>query len=626
MRYDTIVIGAGHAGCEAALACARMGCVTLLVTMSKEKIAHISCNPSIGGVGKGQLVKEVDALGGEMGKAADTTGIHFRMLNKSRGPAVWSSRAQIDSDAYSKYMRSKVLSQENLEVLEDEALELIVKDNKVSGLITKTKDLIQTKSIIIATGTFLNGLIHVGLDHESGGRYGEPASIKLSESLKALGFEISSLKTGTTPRLKKESINFTKLIPQPGDDEPLPFSFSTKTKLENKVYCHIAYTNPKTHAIIQSNLDRSPLYTGIIKSTGVRYCPSIEDKIMRFPDRDRHQVFLEPEGLATDSYYANGISTSLPLDIQKDIVHSIEGLEEAQILREGYGIEYEFAQPTQLYPTLETKRIGGLYFAGQINGTTGYEEAAAQGLVSGINAALNIKKKEPLILERSNSYIGVLIDDLTTKGTNEPYRMFTSRVEYRLIVREDNADIRLRRSGYDAGLVSENELRAADEKKISIENAIDTLNTIKIKPGIYINTMLESLSTSPIGRVATAAELLRRPQVSYNSLKESGIIDISLPSNYERIVELLVKYDGFIKRQIQDIRKMEDVEKIKIPKDIDFSKISGLTTEIIEKLSKIRPVSLGQASRISGITPAAIALLMVYFKKYRSKNPSQASC
>ena len=617
-KYDCIIIGAGHAGTEAALASSRMGQKTLLITMRIERIAQMPCNPSIGGIGKGQLVKEVDALGGEMAKAADANGIHFRILNRSRGPAVWSSRAQIDRHKYSTYMKEKILSQKNLDTIEDEAIEIITKAGRVKGVKTKKSETFEAKAIVITPGTFLNGLIHIGLDHKPGGCYGEPASIGLSNSLKKMGFEISRLKTGTTPRLKKDSINFDKLKPQPGDDEPSPFSFNTKERLKNSVICHITYTNPTTHSIIKEGLDRSPLYTGIIKSTGVRYCPSIEDKIVRFSERERHQIFLEPEGLDTDWYYPNGLATSLPPDVQNEMIHSIEGLEDAEIIRPGYGIEYEFIQPTELLPTLETKKIKGLYLAGQINGTTGYEEAAAQGLMAGINAALKTKGEDSLVLDRSTSYIGVLIDDLVTKGTNEPYRMFTSRVEYRLLLREDNADIRLRQYGYRAGLVSEEEFKETELKEESIDKAIKELNTKRIKPTEGINRALEGFNTARLDKVIYASDLLRRPEVKYQDLKSAGIISDNLPADSERIVELIIKYDGFIKRQLANIEKLKDIEKIRIPDGMDFSKISGLSSEIVEKLDKIKPISLGQASRISGVTPAAIMLLMVYLKKQSS--------
>ncbi len=471
--------------------------------------------------------------------------------------------------------------------------------------------------MVLTPGTFLNGLIHIGLNSRPGGSYEDPASIGLSESLKKIGFNISTHKTGTTPRIKKSSIDFSRISPQYGDKIPEPFSFSTTGRLENKVICHITQTNHKTHSIIKSNLDSSPLYTGIIKSTGVRYCPSIEDKIVKFSGRESHQVFLEPEGIDTDWYYPNGLATSLPECVQKEFLHSVKGLERAEIIRPGYGIEYEFVQPTQLFPSLEAKKISGLFLAGQINGTTGYEEAAAQGLLAGINAALFTKKSPRFILGRCESYIGVLIDDLTTKGTNEPYRMFTSRVEHRLIVREDNADLRLRKYGHELGLVSDSELKITEEKERGINNTIKALSEKKIKPSENINNILKKLGTSVINESVSACALLKRPQVTYSDLKALGIEGIAMPKLCERIAELTIKYEGFIKRQTADIKKMENIEKIKVPPGMDFSKIPGLSLEIVEKLNNIKPLTLGQASRVSGITPAAIMLLMVYIRKYK---------
>ncbi len=611
-----IIIGAGHAGCEAALAGARIGCKSLLISMRKDKISRMPCNPSIGGIGKGQLVKEIDALGGEMAKATDATGIQFKLLNRSRGPAVWSSRAQVDRHKYSEYMRQKILSQDNLDFMEGEVSNILVSGGSITGVETVNNGFIKTKTVVVAPGTFLNGLIHIGLKNRPGGCYNEPASIALSQSLKRFGFEMRTLKTGTTPRLRKNSLDFSKLIPQYGDSEPEPFSFSTKSKLKNSIICHITQTNLRTHSIIRNNLDSSPLYAGIIKSTGVRYCPSIEDKVVKFSSRVSHQIFLEPESTDTDWYYPNGLATSLPEGVQKDMLHSIRGLERAEIIRPGYGIEYEFIQPTELCASLQTKKIAGLFLAGQINGTTGYEEAAAQGFVAGVNAALAVKNKAPFILERANSYIGVLIDDLVTKGTDEPYRMFTSRVEHRLLTREDNADLRLRSYGYDLGLISKAELEQVEKKKRSINNTIKYLSRHRIKPSSQINSILEGLGLSGINKVVSASGLLKRPRIRYQDLKELGVVSGALPVECERTVELIIKYEGFIKRQAASIKKMESIEKIKVPKEILFSKIPGLSLEIVEKLDKIRPLTLGQASRISGVTPVAIMLLMVYLKKY----------
>jgi tRNA uridine 5-carboxymethylaminomethyl modification enzyme len=501
-NYDCIVIGAGHAGCEAGLASARLGCKTLLLTMNADTIGHMSCNPAIGGLAKGQLVKELDALGGEMAKVTDATAIQFRLLNTRKGPAVRSTRAQVDRHAYRLFMKAIIESQPDLDVKQALAEEILIKDGAVNGVKTSLGEIIYCKALIITPGTFLNGLMHIGLEHFDGGRIGEGPSKKLSTSLKGLGLKMGRLKTGTCARLDGRTINFNKLIVQNGDIDIRPFSFQTKRIIKEQLPCYITYTNAKTHEIIRSNLDRSPLFTGKIKGTGVRYCPSIEDKIYRFPARDRHHIFIEPEGLNTNEYYPNGISTSLPIDVQEEIVHSIEGLEDAVIVRPGYGIEYDYVDPTQLLPTLETKNIPGLYLAGQINGTTGYEEAASLGLMAGINAVLKIKGKDPLILDRSQAYIGVLIDDLVTKGTSEPYRMFTSRVEYRLILREDNADLRLTPIGYKIGLVDEEIYHAVMKKKGRIENELKRLKGGRLekalrRPGVSYADVIAILGPGP---------------------------------------------------------------------------------------------------------------------------------
>jgi len=613
--YDIIVIGAGHAGIEAAMAGARMGSKTLLVALDTEAIGRMSCNPAIGGVGKGQLVKEVDALGGQMGKAADACGIQFRILNASKGPAVHSSRAQIDMNMYNQYMKELVKNQDNLFVKEGEVKKLLIEGNQVRGVITDGNEEIESSAVVICPGTFLDGLLHVGLEHFSGGRINEPASIGLAAHLRELGFNLLRFKTGTCPRLDKTSIDFSGLIIQQGDVLPRPFSFSTKEITVEQIPCHITYTNKNTHRIILDNLGRSPLYAGIIKATGVRYCPSIEDKIVKFKDRERHQIFLEPQGYDTNEIYPNGLSTSLPEDVQLEILHSIEGLEEAKVLRFGYGIEHTVVEPRQLYPTLETKLVKNLYLAGQVNGTTGYEEAAAQGLVAGINAGLRIKNKEALILDRANSYIGVLIDDLTTKGTDEPYRMFTSRVEYRLILREDNADLRLRKIGYEAGLVSREEYQKTEEKIEAIKKGINSLKNSRLKPTAQLNLQLHRLKTSAIKKVVTLEEVLKRPQIKFEDLKILDHVKLDIPEFALQQVEIEVKYSGFIQRQLKDVERFKNLERIRLPLDLDYAAIQGLSREIKEKLNKFKPLNLGQASRISGVTPAAISLLMVYLRK-----------
>ncbi|MDO9464490.1 MAG: tRNA uridine-5-carboxymethylaminomethyl(34) synthesis enzyme MnmG [bacterium] len=598
MKYDVIVVGAGHAGCEAALASARMGAKTLLITMNKDNIGFMSCNPAIGGIGKGQLVKEIDALGGEMAKAADYAGIQFRQLNSSKGPAVRSSRAQIDRKKYKFYMSNVVNKQKNLDVTEGQVIGLVVKNMSVIGVKTSSGNIL-SKAVVITPGTFLNGLLHVGLKHFPGGRMGEKAATKLSDSLKDLGFKLLRFKTGTCPRLDGRTIDFSGLQIQEGDKKPIPFSFSTRRITRKQVPCYLTYTNQRTHEIIRSGLSKSPLFTGVIHGTGVRYCPSIEDKIVKFADKSRHQIFLEPEGLDTFEFYPNGLATSLPEDIQMDFLHSIKGLEKAKPTHMGYGIEHDVIDSRQVYPTLETKPISNLYLAGQINGTTGYEEAAAQGLVAGVNAVLKMKGKAPLILDRSTSYIGVLLDDLVTKGTNEPYRMFTSRVEHRLVIREDNADLRLRKIGYEAGLVSKDDFDKTTEKQRKIEQGLKYLRREKISP-----------STVPsIKKTISLEEFLRRPEVSINTFK------IDLPDDVLTQMEIEVKYAGFIQRQVRDIRKFKDLERIRIPIDLDYADVHGLSKEIKEKLEKFQPVSLGQANRISGVTPAAIMILMVFLKK-----------
>ncbi len=593
-KYDIIVIGGGHSGIESALACKKMGMDVLLITFDKQKIGYMSCNPAIGGVGKGQIVKEIDALGGEMAKATDKTGIQFRTLNSSKGPAVWSTRAQVDREKYNRYMVDLV--EKNIEIFEGEVTDLIIKDGTVVGVEVNREEIIFSKCVIVASGTFLNGVIHIGLESFQGGRIEEKKSSKLlSKKLKEIGFEILRFKTGTCARLDGNTIDFSSLTPQYGDEKIRPFSFSTDRIEIEQLPCYITYTNEKTHKIIKENLDRSPLFTGIIKGTGVRYCPSIEDKVVKFPHHERHHIFLEPEGRDVNIYYPNGISTSLPIDVQDEFIHTIKGLENVKILRYGYGIEHDVINPLQIYPTLETKIIKNLFLAGQINGTTGYEEAACQGLIAGINASLKVKNMQPLILDRTTSYIGVLIDDLTTKGTNEPYRMFTSRVEYRLLIREDNADIRLREIGYKLGLVKKEEWEKTKEKIEIIERVKKELKNKKIK----IN-----------GKTISLFEYIRKPGTKLtdfvNNYREDAIFTL----------EVEIKYAPYIERNLKEIEEFKNLEKVKIPPNIDYNNIPGLSLEIKEKLSKFKPLNLGQASRISGITPSAISILMIYLKKF----------
>ncbi len=614
-NYDVIVVGGGHAGIEACLACARMGHPTLLITQKLEQIGYMSCNPAIGGLAKGHLVKEIDALGGEMGKATDETGIQFRQLNTGKGPAVRSSRAQVDRQEYRLRMKRVVENQENLTVKEATVEEILIDGHQIVGVKTDLNETLQTKTLILSPGTFLNGLIHIGLTHFSAGRMGDPPSTGLSESLKKLGFRMGRLKTGTTPRLDGRTIDFSQLIPQHGDDHPIPFSFSTQKIGTEQVLCYITHTNSITHETIKSGLDRSPLYCGIIKGIGPRYCPSIEDKVVRFPDKNRHQIFLEPDGRNTIEIYPNGISTSLPLDIQIQMLRSIKGLEKVEIIRPGYAIEYDFVDPTELNSSLETKKIRGLFHAGQINGTSGYEEAAAQGLMAGINASLLIRGKDPLILKRSEAYIGVLIDDLVTKGTAEPYRMFTSRAEYRLHLREDNADLRLREQGYEIGLVRQEDYKIFCDKKVALEKALSRISDLRVNPTKENNEILYHWGSTPLKKDSSLQEILKRPEIH---LKHLFIFDPNLKSLTETVqeqVEIQVKYEGYIKRQMEQIERFKKLEEVNFPEGYDFRSVIGLSTEVVEKLTNIRPYSLGQASRISGVTPAAISILMVNLKK-----------
>ncbi len=629
-KYDIVVVGAGHAGCEAALSSARLGFSTCLFTMNLDTIAQMSCNPAIGGLAKGHLVREIDALGGEMAKVTDRAGIQFRMLNMSKGPAVWSLRAQADRVLYRLFMRQVLESQENLDIKQASIEKIIIEDDRVKGVFTSLGTFYHAKAIIVTTGTFLKGLMHIGFENFPAGRAGEFPSVSLSDSLRELGLKIGRLKTGTPPRLDAKTIDFSKTEPQWGDKPPCPFSYSTEKITNPQLPCYMTYTNAETHKIILSSLDRSPLYCGRIKGIGPRYCPSIEDKVVRFSHRERHQVFLEPEGLETKEYYANGISTSLPYDVQVKLVRTIPGLEEAEIMRPGYAIEYDFVYPTQLKHSLETKSIEGLFLAGQINGTSGYEEAAAQGLMAGINASLKLQGKEPLILGRHEAYIGVLIDDLVTKGTNEPYRMFTSRAEYRLLLRHDNADLRLMDKGHEIGLLNKEFYQKFLEKKRLIDEELQRIKKTRIKlefsPPPHPSPSRgegkgggegSKIQTPGTDRNETLEQLLKRPEISYKFIEELSPSAKPLTEEIKRQVEIQVKYDGYIQRQIEMAEKLKRVEEKRIPEDFNYGIVNGLSKEIQGKLEEIRPVNLGQASRIPGITPAAVSLLLVTIEKLK---------
>ncbi|MCM0080803.1 tRNA uridine-5-carboxymethylaminomethyl(34) synthesis enzyme MnmG [Geomonas sp. Red32] len=618
-QYDVIVVGAGHAGCEAALAAARMGCSTLMLTINLDAIALMSCNPAIGGLAKGHLVKEIDALGGEMGRNIDATGIQFRILNTKKGPAVRASRAQADKQQYRLRMKQVMEQQDNLDLKQGEATALYLEDGAVAGIDTRGGVRYAGKTVVLTTGTFMRGLIHIGLVHYPGGRAGDLPSIGLSDSLNAYGFEVGRLKTGTPARLDGRTIDFKRLEPQYGDERPIPFSFSNTSIEQPQVPCHIAYTNPRSHEIIRSGLDRSPLYAGIIEGIGPRYCPSIEDKVVRFPEKDRHQTFLEPEGRDTVEVYPSGMSTSLPIDIQWAFYRSIEGLENVEIMRPAYAIEYDYVNPIQLHASLETKLVRNLYHAGQINGTSGYEEAAAQGLMAGINAGLRVQGKEPLVLGRSEAYIGVMIDDLVTLGTKEPYRMFTSRAEYRLLLREDNADLRLREKGHAVGLVPDNLWNGFVAKKELVASELERLGKLRLSPSAAGEELLEEWQLSGMQNAISYEQLLRRPDFTCQELARIYPEIMELPETIREQLEIQIKYKGYIDRQLEQVDRSAKLEGTPIPADMDYSGLLGLSTEVREKLAKFRPDTLGQASRIPGVTPAGITILSIALKARSAK-------
>ncbi|WP_128104237.1 MULTISPECIES: tRNA uridine-5-carboxymethylaminomethyl(34) synthesis enzyme MnmG [Paenibacillus] len=613
--YDVIVVGAGHAGVESALAAARMGSKTLMITINLDMVAFMPCNPSIGGPAKGHVVREIDALGGEMGRNIDKTFIQMRMLNTGKGPAVHALRAQADKFSYQHKMKETMENERNLTMRQGMVDRLIVEDDKCVGVVTQTGTEYRAKAVVLTTGTYLRGKVIMGeLMYESGPNNQQP-SLKLSEHLRELGFDLVRFKTGTPPRVHKDTIDFSKTEIQPGDDEPKFFSYETESSDNEQLPCWLTYTSVETHQIINDNLHRAPMFSGVIEGTGPRYCPSIEDKIVRFSDKPKHQIFLEPEGKNTSEYYVQGLSTSLPEDVQLAVLRSIPGMEKVEMMRNGYAIEYDAMVPTQLWPSLETKRLPGLFTAGQINGTSGYEEAAGQGVMAGINAARKVQGKEPVVLDRSQGYIGVLIDDLVTKGTNEPYRLLTSRAEYRLLLRHDNADLRLTEIGHDIGLITEERYAKFLDKKAKVDAEVERLKVAKVRP-VEVNAKLEEAGSTPIQDGSTLLTLMRRPELGYDWIEQISPSEVELTADMKEQVEIQIKYAGYIEKQLIHVERLQKMEKKKIPDTIEYNEVHGLAMEAKQKLSTIRPISIGQASRIAGVTPADISILLVYLEHY----------